>query len=93
MTPLPEKSLSHKQPHNGFTLIEALIVLSIWSVLLLIALPVQHSIIAQKELKQFLHQLEDDVLGWEKEELIKGEHVTLGENTNGKTFVFLYRKG
>ncbi|MBM7552303.1 competence type IV pilus minor pilin ComGD [Thalassobacillus pellis] len=62
MTTLPEKSLSHQQPHNGFTLIEAILVLSIWSVLLLILIPVQHSIMEKKELKQFLHQLEDDVL-------------------------------
>ncbi|MFD2759407.1 competence type IV pilus minor pilin ComGD [Lentibacillus juripiscarius] len=50
-------------PHkNGFTLVEMLLVLSIWSVLILLTVPVQLSLLEKKTEKQFFETLEMDLL-------------------------------
>lgn len=47
---------------NGFTLIEMLIVLSMLSILILLAVPQQISILSKQKEEQFIEQLEFDVL-------------------------------
>ncbi|RYG74686.1 prepilin-type N-terminal cleavage/methylation domain-containing protein [Lentibacillus lipolyticus] len=47
---------------NGFTLVEMLLVLSIWSVLILLTVPTQFQVLEHKTEKQFLNTLEMDLL-------------------------------
>ncbi|SDQ50519.1 competence protein ComGD [Virgibacillus subterraneus] len=50
------------QSKNGFTLIEVLFVLALWSVLLLISAPLQFSILEKQEEDNFMDTFEMDLL-------------------------------
>lgn len=48
--------------HNGFTLLELLIVLSIWSLLVLLSVPILVKNLDEQEIQQFFKVFEHDVL-------------------------------
>ena len=54
------KLKAHKQ--NGFTLLEILIVLGVWSLLILLSAPLHISSIEKHQEKQFLKTFESDVM-------------------------------
>lgn len=52
---------------NGFTLIEVLFVLSVWSVLLILSVPLHFSILEKQEEDNFMDTLEMDLLYMQSE--------------------------
>ncbi|WP_106497155.1 competence type IV pilus minor pilin ComGD [Lentibacillus sp. Marseille-P4043] len=47
---------------NGFTLLEVIFILGIWSLLILLSLPIQFSLLDKQEAEQFFRTFESDLL-------------------------------
>ncbi|WP_190279503.1 competence type IV pilus minor pilin ComGD [Ornithinibacillus gellani] len=62
---------------KGFTLIEMLLVLVIWSIIVLLGAPLVSSIIEQQEEKHFFNQLESDILYVQNMTIGTGEYMRM----------------
>lgn len=62
---------------NGFTLIESLIVLAIFSILLLIAVPLSLNFLENREEHEFLRNLEMDLLFIQSQAMSTGDFVRI----------------
>ncbi|MFD1038474.1 competence type IV pilus minor pilin ComGD [Virgibacillus byunsanensis] len=62
---------------NGFTLLEVIFVLGIWSIIILISAPLNVTIVEKQEEKQFLETFKFDVLYMQNRSLLTNGYIKL----------------
>ena len=70
--------INDREQKNGFTLLELLVVLSIWSVLLLLVTPLTFTQIDERKEKLFLETLEFDLLFMQRLSTLTKDDVRFG---------------
>lgn len=77
-----QQAANRMKQGNGFTLLELLIVLSIWSVLLLIITPIIHTRIMTQQDEPFLDTLEFDFLYMQRLSTLTKDYVSFRVRTD-----------